>query len=130
MNTLALKYSRDAGGNEKARLVHRAHDMTGTSYEGIMTIDMNVAIDLGRGGIVVDENHVDRFPGHAGLVFVAIDKPGAVALELRMNVQDEDTVRNRVIIDADVKHLVLNSVPVDMIKWIYGEPQRPIAAAA
>lgn len=130
MNTLALKYSRDADGKEKARLVHRTHDMTGTSYEGIMTIDMEIAIELGRGGIVIREKDVDSFAGHAGIVFVEIDRPGAVALELRANVQDEDTVRNRVIVDADVLHLVLADGRVDLIKWIYGEPQRPVAAAA
>ena len=128
MNSIVIKHTRGADGVDKARLVHRIHDMSGTDYEGIAEIDFGFAFEMGREGVVLKEADAARFSGRPGVVFCPCPSAGKSILDIRRNVADGGTSVRKLRVDADLEALVLANVPMDTVKWLRGEP-RPAPAA-
>ena len=129
MNSIVIKHSRGADGVNKACLVHRTHDMTGTDYQGISSIDFDLALEMGREGIVLHENDTSHFPGKPGLVFCT-SRDAHGLLDVRRDVDDPKTSVKKIRVEADLERYVLSSIRVDRLKWLYGEPQIETKAAA
>ena len=123
MNSIVLKHSRGSDGVDNARLVHRAHDLSGTSYQGIASIDFDLALTMGRNGVVLRAADAPRFSGHPGAVFLPAADACSVILDIRTDVADPATSINRIRTESDLENYVLQNIDVDRLKWVRGEPQ-------
>lgn len=128
MSSIVIRHARDRDGGDIVSLVHRRHDLSGTDYEGLARIEMDLALVLGRGGVVLREGDAPRHAGRPGVVFCPSDHAGAVEMEIRTDVAESGSAVKRLRVDRDMPSEILCNVAVDHIRWLHGEPSAKIAA--
>jgi len=128
MSNIILRQSRRTDGTQVVKLQFRQHDLAGTDYTTLLTIDTELAIDLGRRGLVMKEEQAEQHRGVPGVVFVRSDREEGIGLELRTNVADRSSKVKGMAVYHDVASEILSGVTTDRIKWLYGEPELRSAA--
>ncbi len=122
MNTLAIKQGRPLRGVETFHLVHRRHDLSGTDYEWLTTIDRSLAIALGLNGVVVRDRDAIMGRGRPGVVMDATVSDDDLVAQIRADVSDPTTGMLVFPSSESLMSDVLGDRGIEDIGWIGTPP--------
>lgn len=123
MDSLVLHLDRSSRPQPRAYLVHRRHDLSGTDYDRLGIIGIELATLVGRGGIAVRDSDAEGHRGTPGVVFSAGPRPYVETLDVRTDVADPATTAKTILTTSRLSDEVLGQMTTCRIDWLYGEPE-------
>jgi len=122
MNNLAIKQGRPLRGIETFHLVYRRHDLSGTDYQPLATIDRCLAIALGLNGVVVRDRDTIMGRGRPGIVMDASRSDEEVIAQIRADVSDPTTGMQVFPSSESLASEILGDRGIEDIRWVGTPP--------